>query len=42
MSLPNLKARLKANAKLNLADILVFQDNIWEASLIYKQIEKTI
>ena len=40
MSLPNLKARLRAKAKLNLADILVYQDNIWEASLIYKQIEK--
>ena len=40
MSLPSLKARLKANAKLKLADILVYEDNIWEASLMYKQIEK--
>ena len=40
MSLPSLKARLKASAKLKLADILVYEDNIWEASLMYKQIEQ--
>jgi outer membrane protein assembly factor BamD (BamD/ComL family) len=40
MNLSGLKAKLKAQAKLKLADILVLEDNIWEASLMYKQIEK--
>jgi tetratricopeptide (TPR) repeat protein len=40
MNLSGLKAKLKVQAKLKLADILVLEDNIWEASLMYKQIEK--
>jgi len=38
--IPRLKEKQKANAKLKLANILVLEDNIWEASLIYLQIEK--
>ena len=38
--IPRLKEEQKANAKLKLADILVLEDNIWEASLMYLQIEK--
>jgi len=38
--IPRLKEKLKAEAKLKLADILVLEDNIWEASLKYLQIEK--
>ena len=38
--IPRLKEKQKANAKLKLADILVLEDNIWEASLMYLQIEK--
>lgn len=40
MSLTNIKAKQKAEAKLKLADIIVLENNIWEASLIYMQIEK--
>ena len=40
MSLTNLKAKKKAEAKLKLADIIVLENNIWEASLLYMQIEK--
>ena len=38
--IPRLKEKQKANAKLKLANILVLEDNIWEASLMYLQIEK--
>ena len=38
--IPRLREEQKANAKLKLADILVLEDNIWEASLMYLQIEK--
>ena len=40
MSLTNLKAKQKAEAKLKLADIIILENNIWEASLMYMQIEK--
>jgi len=38
--IPRLKEKEKGNAKLKLANILVLEDNIWEASLMYLQIEK--
>ena len=38
--IPRLKEKLKAEAKLKLADILLLEDNIWEASLKYLQIER--
>lgn len=38
--IPRLKEKQKGNAKLNLANILVLEDKIWEASLMYLQIEK--
>jgi tetratricopeptide (TPR) repeat protein len=38
--IPRLKEEQKGNAKLKLANILVLEDNIWEASLMYLQIEK--
>lgn len=40
MSLTNINAKQKAEAKLKLADIIVLENNIWEASLMYMQIEK--
>ena len=40
MNLTNLKPKQKAEAKLKLADIIVLENNIWEASLMYMQIEK--
>tara|TARA_B110000902_G_scaffold78158_1_gene93010 strand:+ start:1366 stop:3246 length:1881 start_codon:yes stop_codon:yes gene_type:complete len=40
IQIPRLKEKQKANAKLKLANILVLEDNIWEASLMYLQIEK--
>ena len=38
--IPRLKEKQKGNAKLKLANILVLEDKIWEASLMYLQIEK--
>ena len=32
----------KAKIKMQLADIYLFKDNIWEASLLYSQVEKTL
>ena len=40
MNLMSIKAKQKAKAKLILADINVLDNNIWEASLMYMQIEK--
>ena len=40
IQIPRLKEKQKGNAKLKLANILVLEDNIWEASLMYLQIEK--
>jgi tetratricopeptide (TPR) repeat protein len=40
IAIPNLNPNLKANCKLELADILLFKEDIWEASLLYSQVEK--
>ena len=40
IQIPRLKEKQKGNAKLKLANILVLEDKIWEASLMYLQIEK--
>lgn len=41
ISLPGLKPHDAAEAKLELADIYLFVDEIWEASLLYSQVEKS-
>lgn len=40
LDLPNLKASTKAELKMILADILLAQGDIWDASLLYSQVEK--
>ena len=40
IQIPRLKEKQKGNARLKLANILVLEDKIWEASLMYLQIEK--
>ncbi len=40
IELPNLKPLLKGACKIKLADILLLQDNIWEATIEYAQAEK--
>ncbi len=40
LKIPRLKPHDAAKAKLELADIYVFTDDIWEASLLYSQVEK--
>jgi tetratricopeptide (TPR) repeat protein len=40
IQIPRLKEKQKGNAKLKLANILVLEDKIWEASLMYLQLEK--
>lgn len=40
IELPNLNTRFKADCKLELGDILLMIDDIWEASLYYSQVEK--
>ena len=40
IQIPRLKEKQQGNAKLKLANILVLEDKIWEASLMYLQIEK--
>lgn len=40
IQIPRLKEKQKGTAKLKLANILVLEDKIWEASLMYLQIEK--
>jgi outer membrane protein assembly factor BamD (BamD/ComL family) len=37
---PNIYPRIAAFAKIKKADILVVEDDIWEASLLYSQVEK--
>ncbi len=39
LAVPNINIKDKSSLKLELADILVLQDYIWEASLLYSQIE---
>ena len=38
--LPRLNANDKAKSKIELADVLLFTGDIWEASLLYSQVEK--
>ncbi len=40
IELPNLKASTLAEVKMSLADILLAGGNIWDASLLYSQVEK--
>jgi tetratricopeptide (TPR) repeat protein len=39
ITIPNLTAEKASNLKLELADILLFTDNVWDATLLYSQIE---
>ncbi len=39
LDIPALYNRMAALCKLELGDILVFQDNIWDASLLFSQVE---
>ena len=41
IALPNLYPRISAFAKIKKADILVVRDDVWEASLLYSQVEKS-
>ncbi len=38
--MPGLTDMQKAEVKMNLADVLVLQDDIWQASLYYMQVDK--
>jgi tetratricopeptide (TPR) repeat protein len=38
--IPRLKRQDKAKSKIELADVLLFTGEIWEASLLYSQVEK--
>lgn len=40
INIPRLKPHDNASSKLELADILLFTNDIWEASLLYSQVEK--
>jgi len=40
IEIPRLKPHDKAKAKIELADVLLFTGDIWEASLLYSQVEK--
>jgi lipopolysaccharide biosynthesis regulator YciM len=40
INIPRLKLHDQAKSKLELADILLFTNDIWEASLLYSQVEK--
>ena len=39
LEIPGIYDRMAALCKLELGDILVFQDNIWDASLLFSQVE---
>jgi tetratricopeptide (TPR) repeat protein len=41
VSLPGIPERLQAECKLELADIYLFSDDPWEATLLYSQVEKS-
>lgn len=41
IALPNIFPRINAFAKIKKADILVSKDDVWEASLLYSQVEKS-
>lgn len=40
LEIPNVKPQVRAECKLELADILVMGNDVWEASLLYSQVEK--
>ena len=40
IAIPRLKPHDKAKTKIELADVLLFTGEIWEASLLYSQVEK--
>lgn len=40
ISLPNINTELAAKAKISLADLMIIENDIWEASLLYSQVEK--
>lgn len=40
IELPNLKSQFKAECKLELADIYVFEGSVWDAALLYGQVDK--
>lgn len=40
IDLPNLKPQFKAECKLELADIYVFDGEVWDAALLYGQVDK--
>lgn len=40
IELPNLKTQFKAECKLELADIYVFDGLVWDAALLYGQVDK--
>lgn len=40
LELPNLQPNTKAELKMSLADILLAEGDIWDASLLYSQVEK--
>jgi pentatricopeptide repeat protein len=40
MELPDIDPQAKAECKLELADILLFSNDVWEATLLYEQVNK--
>lgn len=40
IEMPNLKSQFKAECKLELADIYVFKGEVWDAALLYGQVDK--
>ena len=40
LELPDINRQLKAECKLELADILLFSGDVWEATLLYEQVYK--
>ena len=40
LTIPRLKSHDAAKTKIELADIYLFMENIWDASLLYSQVEK--
>lgn len=40
INIPGINAREKALCKIDLADILLFSNNVWDATLLYSQVEK--
>jgi pentatricopeptide repeat protein len=40
MALPDVNPQAKAECKIELADILLFSNDVWEATLLYEQVNK--